>query len=188
MGDEKVSSRDAGELVECFRAHARDLFGYACVLTRGDVAQAEDLVQGGFEAAARQWHAVRCLTESQRRNWLRATVASLAVSGLRRDTAFSIRRPRIEISIGKRAAGTPAHPFPAMVLQRCWQIIACLPERQHSVAVLRWHLDLKEHQIAALLGMADKTVSTHLHLVRRTLIAQLGPGCPCAIDAPGGMS
>ena len=39
----------------CFKAHARDLFGYACVLARGDQTQAEDLVQGAFEAASRAW-------------------------------------------------------------------------------------------------------------------------------------
>ena len=45
-------ARDAEELAACFTAHARELFGYACVLARGDRALAEDLVQAAFEAAA----------------------------------------------------------------------------------------------------------------------------------------
>lgn len=35
MGDEKISARDAEELAACFTVHARDLFGYARVVTRG---------------------------------------------------------------------------------------------------------------------------------------------------------
>jgi len=117
-GRAEISSCDAGELAECFRDNARDLFGYACVLTRGDQAQAEDLVQGGFEAAARQWCTVRCLTENQRRSWLRTTVASLAVSGFRRDAALGVRLPRIEARYRKRAAGTQGQAL-SSVLQRC---------------------------------------------------------------------
>jgi RNA polymerase sigma-70 factor, ECF subfamily len=188
VGDQRISSRDAGELAECFREHARDLFGYARVLARGDRALAEDLVQGGFEAAAREWWTVRGLTENQRRSWLRTTVANRAFGGFRRDTAFRVRLPRIEARYRNRAADTPARALSSMVLQRCWQIIGDLPERQHAVAVLRWQQDLKENEIAALLGIADKTVSTHLHLVRRALIAQLEPGYPFAIDDTEGAS
>src|SRR6185437_13859344 len=120
-------------------------------------------VQAGFVAAARAWPTVRCLTEKQRRSWLRTTVANEAVSGFRRDAALRIRLPRIEARYRRPAADTPAQAFTAMVLQRCWQIIGDLPERQHAVALLRWQQDLKENEIAALLGIADKTVSTHLH-------------------------
>jgi len=188
VGDEKISSRDAGGLAECFREHARDLFGYACVLARGDRALAEDLVQGGFEAAAREWCTVRGLTENQRRSWLRTTVANRAFSGFRRETAFRVRLPRIEARYRRPAADTPAQAIAAMVLQQCWQIIGDLPERQHAVAVLRWQQDLKENEIAALLGIAEKTVSTHLHRARRTLIARLGPDYPFTDDDPEGAS
>jgi RNA polymerase sigma-70 factor, ECF subfamily len=182
VGDKKISSRDAGELTACFREHARDLFGYACVLTRGDRALAEDLVQAGFEAASRAWCTVRCLTENQRRAWLRTTVANHAVSGFRRDAAFRSRLPRIEASYRQPAADTPAQAWSSMVLQRCWQIMGSMPERQHAVALLRWQQDLKESEIAALLGIAEKTVSTHLHRARCALIAQLGPDYPFASD------
>jgi hypothetical protein len=42
MGAEQISRRDAEELAECFTARARDLFGYACVIARGDRALADD--------------------------------------------------------------------------------------------------------------------------------------------------
>ena len=66
VGEERICLRDADELAGCFAAHAGSLFGYACVLARGDRALAEDLVQAVFEAAARDWATVRCLAERQR--------------------------------------------------------------------------------------------------------------------------
>ena len=45
MSDGMISPHHAEELAACFAAHARELFGYASWLTRGDRAQAEDLVQ-----------------------------------------------------------------------------------------------------------------------------------------------
>jgi sigma-70-like protein len=46
--------------------------------------------------------------------------------------------------------------------------------------------NVKEGEIAAALGMAEKTVSAHLHRARRTLIAQLGPDYPFAGQDPEG--
>ncbi len=182
MGDEKISARDAEELAACFRAHAGGLFGYACVLARGDRALGEDLVQAAFEAAGRAWQVLRCLAEEQRCGWLRATLANIAVSGFRRDAAFRDRLPRIEARYRKTQADTPAEAFSSIVLQRCWQVIEGLPDRQQAVALLRWQQDMKESEIAAALGMAEKTVSTHVHRARRKLIAQLGPDYPFAGD------
>jgi len=74
------------------------------------------------------------------------------------------------------------------VLERCWRIIQEMPERQHAVALLRWRLDMKEAEIAEILGMAETTVSTQLHRARRKLIAQLGPDHPFPHDDPEGRS
>jgi RNA polymerase sigma factor (sigma-70 family) len=178
VGEETISPRDAGELAACFAANATGLFGYACVLARGDRALAEDLVQAAFEAAARAWEILRCLADDQRRGWLRTTVANMAVSGFRREAAWRDRLPRIEARYRRIQADTETLALSLIVLERCWQIIKDMPERQHAVAVLRWQQDLKVTEIAEKLGMAEKTVSVHLHRARRQLIAQLGPNCP----------
>ena len=180
MGDEKISPGDAGELAACFKTHARELFGYACFLARGDRALAQDLVQAAFEAAGRAWCTLRCLSDDQRRGWLRTTVANIAVSGFRREAAFRDRLPRIEARYRGLPADTAAQAFSSIALERCWQIIKDMPERQHAVAVLRWQQDMKEGEIAAALGMAEKTVSAHLRRARLRLIAQLGPDYPFA--------
>lgn len=186
MGDEAICARDAEELAACFAVHARDLFGYACVIARGDRAQADDLVQASFEAAARNWWTLTCLTEDQRRGWLRKTVANIAVSAFRRDAAFRARLARIEARYRRSEADTAADALSSITLERCWQIINAMPVRQHAVALLRWQQDMKEGEIAAVLGMSEKTVSVHLHQARRKLIAQVGPDYPFASDGAEG--
>jgi DNA-directed RNA polymerase specialized sigma24 family protein len=95
-----------------------------------------------------------------------------------RDKAFRDRLPRIEARYRKNQADTPAEALSSITLQRCWQIIEAMPERLHAVALLRWQQDMKEGEIAAVLGIAEKTVSAHLHRARRKLITQLGPRLP----------
>ena len=186
MSEGKISPREAEELAVCFEAQARDLFGHACVLTRGDQALAEDLVQAAFEAAGRSWQVLGDLTEEQRRGWLWRTLANIAVDGFRRERAFRDRLPRIETLYRKIQADPPEQAFSSIALERCWRIIQGLPQRQHALALLRWQLDMKESEIATFLGVDEKTVSVHLHRLRRKLIAQLGPEYPADGGDPEG--
>ena len=179
MGDEKISPGHAGELAACFTAHARDLFGYACFLARGDRALADDLVQAAFEAAGRAWWTLRCLGDDQRRGWLRTTLANIAVSGFRHEAAFRDPLPGIEARYRTTPADPAAQAFSPIALERCWQIIKDMPEPEHAVAVLRWQQDMKEGEIAAALDMTEQTVGAHLHRARRKLAVQLGPDHPC---------
>jgi DNA-directed RNA polymerase specialized sigma24 family protein len=71
-------SRDTEELAACFTIHACDLFGDACVLSDGDRAVADDLVQGAFEAATTVWSTLRDLPADQCHDWLRDTLAAAA--------------------------------------------------------------------------------------------------------------
>jgi RNA polymerase sigma factor (sigma-70 family) len=184
----RISPRDAQELTACFAAHAADLFGYACWLARGDRALADDLVQAAFEAACWAWQGLRGLADEQRCGWLRKTLANIAVSGFRREAAFRDRLPRIEVRYRKNQVDPPEQAFSSITLERCWLIIQGMPKQQYAVALLRWHLDMKEADIAAILDLNPKTVSTHLHRARRKLIAQLGPDNPFNGDDRDGTS
>ena len=188
MSEDRISPPDAEELAGCFSKYAGHLFGYACVLVRGDQALAEDLVQAAFEAAGRAWQVLSGLAEEQRGSWLRRTLANLAASSFRREAALRDRLPRIEIRYRRTPVDPVEQAFSSIVLDRCWRIIQGLPERQHAVALLRWQLDMKETEIAMVLGMREGTVSAHLHRVRRKLIAQLGPDHPFTRDDPEGAS
>ena len=74
--EDRIWSRDAEELAACFTVHARDLYGYACVLTGAGRPLAGDLVQATFEAAAAVWCTLRDLPADQRYGWLRDTLAA----------------------------------------------------------------------------------------------------------------
>lgn len=187
MSERMISPDDARELAACFTAEARELFGYAYRLVRGDRALADDLVQSAFEAAALAWPSLRGLTEEQRRGWLHRTVSNQAVSGFRREVAFRGRLHRIEARYRRAQSDPLEHAFTSTALERSWRIIQDLPERQYAMALLRWQLDMKEAEIAAVLGIAEKTVSVHLHRMCRKLIAQLGPDAPAGGMA-GGMA
>jgi RNA polymerase sigma-70 factor, ECF subfamily len=188
VGDDRITPHHATELARCFEAHASRLFGHACVLARGDRALAQDLVQATFEAAARTWQTLRGLAEEQRCGWLRSTLANIAASSFRREAAFRDRLPRIEVRYRKTPVDPSEQAFSSIALERCWRIIQDMPERQYAVALLRWRLDMKEAEIAAVLGVAEKTVSAQLYRARRKLIAQLGPDHPFNHDDPEGAS
>jgi RNA polymerase sigma factor (sigma-70 family) len=128
------------------------------------------------------------MAEEQRRGWLHRTLFNLAMTGFRREAAFRDRLPRIEKLYRKPAADPLEQALSSIALDRCWQVIQGLPGQQHAAALLRWGLDMKEGEIAAVLGIAEKTVSVHLYRVRRKLLLQLGADYPFDDGAPEGAS
>ena len=206
MGDDMITPRHADELAHCFAAHARKLFGYACALAREDLALAEELVQAAFEAAGLAWQELRGLAEDQRHGWLRSTVADIAASSFGHDAAFrdgladtegrdglvggegrdglgdiGVRRGEVPVDRGEQDSS-------AADLERCWRIIREMPEREYAISLLRWQLDMKEAEIAAILGLPEKTVSAHLSRARHKLVGQPGPNHQDNRDDPGGTS
>ena len=178
MSGDKIPKDHAEELGDCFAAYSRGLFGYACALTRGDHALADDLVQSTFMAAARQWPTIRCLRDAQRLRWLHTTAGNLAISVFRRNEAFGNRLPRLAATSRTPAPDTHADAVSGIALERCWRVIQALPPQQHAVAVMRWLLGMTNSQIAATLDIADGTVAAHLSAVRGKLKAGLGPYDP----------
>ena len=188
VSEARIPKDQVGELADCFVSYARGLFGYACVLTRGDRALADDLVQSAFVAAAGQWVMVRGLNEPQRLSWLRTTIGNLAVSTFRRNSAFRDRFPAVEAIYRPLASDTHADALSAMALERCWQAMLALPPQQHLVAVMRWLFAMKNTEIAAQLGISGGTVAAHLSQVRAKLRAELGPYDPFGADEDGASS
>ena len=174
------------ELADCFAAQARDLFGYACILARGDKAAGGDLVEGAFEAGYRAWPVVRGLDEQQRCAWLRGSLVTIAVSGFRLEATVPDRLPHMQDCRRKNQAEPVDQAFPPSVLERCWETIQDLPEWPHATALLRWHLDMKEAEIAAAVDRAEQTVTADLDRARRRLIAQLQPDRRDPGDPGGG--
>ena len=97
--------RDAGELAACFTVHARDLFGYACVVSGADRPLAGELVQAAFEAAATSWCTLRDLPADRCRDWLRERLAAAAQSRAGHPADSGFRSPShrrlIELTIAR---------------------------------------------------------------------------------------
>ena len=178
MCGEMIPEDHAEEVADCFAVHAPGLFGYACVLTRGDGALADDLVQSAFMEAARQWSTMRCLRDGQRVRWLQTTVSYQAISMFRRSNSLRECLPRLEAAYRAPPPDTHAEAVSAITLERCWRAIQALPPHQHAVAVMRWLLAMTNIEIAAELGIAAGTVAAHLSAVRAKLKASLGPFDP----------
>ena len=178
MSSDKIPPDYADELADCFAMYAPGLFGYACVLGRGDRAPAEALVQATFTAAAKQWSTVRRLCDAQRLCWLQTTAGNLAVSMFRRNGAFRDCLPRLEARCRPPSPDTYAEAMAGIAVERCWRAIQALPPQQHAVAVMRWLFAMTNSEIAAQLGIAAGTVAAHLYAVRSKLKAGLGPYDP----------
>jgi RNA polymerase sigma-70 factor (ECF subfamily) len=178
VSSDQIPRDYADELGDCFARYASGLFGYACVLTRGDRALAEDLVQSTFTAAARQWSTVRCLQDAQRLCWLHTTVGHLAITTFRRNGAFRDCLSRAEVRYRPPSPDTHAEAMSGIAVERCWRTIQALPPQQHAVAVMRWLFGMTNSEIAAQLGLAAGTVAAHLYAVRSKLKAGLGPYDP----------
>lgn len=188
MTRDKIPADQVQELADCFVAHAEGLFGCACILTHGDRALAEDLVQSTFMAATMHWPTIRGLHDPQRVRWLRTTIGNLAISTFRRNAAFRDRLPRLEADYQPPVADTPAEALSAVALERCWQAMLTLPPQQHAVAVMRWLFGMKNSEIVDELGIASGTVAAHVFAVRAKLRASLGTYDPFADDEEGPLS
>ena len=193
----KIPEHYTGEVARFYEAHARWLFGYACLRTERDreLAAARelaaDLVQDTFEAAALDWETVRGLAPAQQRAWLRTTLAHKETSHFRRRAAF--RRQQLELH--RRYQATEPDPeqqaLAALALERAAKIIEDLPARQKRIALMRWNDQMKESEIAAELGCAKGTVAAQLYKIRRKLIDLidgLGPYYPFAGDGGEGQA
>jgi RNA polymerase sigma-70 factor, ECF subfamily len=92
-----------------------------------------------------------------------------------------VRRGEVPVDRGEQDSS-------AADLERCWRIIRDMPEREYAISLLRWQLDMKEAEIAAILGLPEKTVSAHLSRARHKLVGQPGPNHRDNRDDPGGTS
>jgi RNA polymerase sigma factor (sigma-70 family) len=186
--DRKIPEHCANEVARFFEAHARWLFGHACLRTERDQELAAgrelaaDLVQDTFEAAARAWRILRDLSEAQQRAWLRTTLSHKETSYFRRRVAFRRKQPDLHHRYQAAPADTEQQALSAIALEMAARIIMGLPGNQKRIALMKWNDHMKGSEIAAELGCAEGTVAAQIHEIRRKLIDGLGPYYPFAGD------
>jgi RNA polymerase sigma-70 factor (sigma-E family) len=161
LWEHRVSERR--DIDELYRRHAPDAVRLAYLLT-GDRAEAQDVAQDAFLAAAAKFRTLR--DPSRFRAYLRRTVVRSVLMRRRSSDRESARIDRSRSGAPDRAA--PAHAGVADRLDLA-DALDRLPARQRAALVLRYWHDLPEREIARALGCAQGTVKSLLSRALATL-------------------
>ena len=144
----------AGDLVDrLFRAHALALIRTALLLV-GDQNSAEDVVQEAFLGLYRSLPRLR--DPDKALPYLRASVLNGCRSVLRARGRARLRRVPHEPTVWSAESAALSRDDRRAVLAAT----ARLPRRQREVLVLRYYLDLTDHEIAEALRVSRGTVSS----------------------------
>jgi RNA polymerase sigma-70 factor (ECF subfamily) len=134
----------------------------------GDRAAAEDCTQEAFARAFKAWKSWR--PEASPEAWLHRIAINVAVSDRRR------QRLR-EVGEVIRRIGRPAPPPDTATLAERSVLIKALrqvPPKQAAVIVLRHYHGYSNREIAAALGIPERTVASRLAAAKARLQAVLG--------------
>lgn len=153
VGDPLERGRDAQVIRDLYRAHAITLIRAAKLLLR-DQQSAEDVVQDAFLSLYRVLP--RLADHDAILPYLRVTVINGARSVLR-------ARRRAALLPVRHDSPTVSAETTAMLSEDRRAVLAAvsrLPRRAREVLVLRYYLDLPDHEIAEALGVSRGTVSS----------------------------
>lgn len=155
-----------GDSFESFyRRQRKPLIDLAYVVS-GSRTGAEDLAQEALIAAYRSWDDIR--TKDNPSAWVRRILLNKASSAYRRRLAEAR-------AFARRGRDDESVPFPEVTgeAERILAEVRRLPRRQTQVIALAYLEGLRPSEIADVLGISRKSVSTHLGRARRTLANRL---------------
>lgn len=124
-------------------------------LVTGSQHAAEDAVQSALTRACERWSRVRRTTDPDayvRRMVVNAHISAWRRSGRRELSVAEVR----DAEVGDHATGVVAG-------DAVWQVCGTLPPQQRAAVVLRYYEDLEYAEIAAILGVTQATVRSHVH-------------------------
>jgi RNA polymerase sigma-70 factor (ECF subfamily) len=134
----------------------------------GDRAAAEDCAQDAFERAYKRWRSWR--PDAPAEAWLHRIAINVAISYRRRQHLRTV-------SEVIRRLGRPAPPpDPGSLVERSDLVVALknLPPKQAAAIVLRHYHGYTNREIAASLGVPERTVASRLAAARSRLQTALG--------------
>ena len=155
----QVKSRSMSDDVPSHELHAlyqseyRPLVRLASLLI-DDRGACEEIVQDAFVQALVHWRSIR--DHERAPAFLRTCVLNGARSQLRHRQVVDRHAWPTAGEVEGAEGRTVQH---ATVLAA----LRSLPERQREAVVLRYYLDLSEHEIAEAMGVSNGSVKTHLH-------------------------
>jgi RNA polymerase sigma-70 factor (ECF subfamily) len=153
---------DMASAPEMLSALARLFEGHADELVRGLLAagypDAADAVQEAFVQAVVHWRRVRSYDEPL--VWIRR----VAINKARNRSRSRRRQAALKDRLGQRSSrdvGTHEPPDDDVIAA-----VAALPSQQRLVVSLFYYADLPIAQVAAVMGISEGTVKSHLHAAR----------------------
>jgi RNA polymerase sigma-70 factor (ECF subfamily) len=173
LSADDVEERDAIRLV---RQGEADAYGYlvekysrrALSIAWGivrDGAEAEEVVQ---EAFVRGYETIGRFREGERFGpWLFRIVTNLGLDSLRRRRRIS--EPLSEAEPAPRLDGADVATFSNEIARRIDAALLTLPEMQQLVARLHLVEELDHRDVAAITGLTEGTIRSHLSHARRKL-------------------
>lgn len=124
-------------------------------LVTGSQAAAEDAVQSALVRACEKWSRVGRTADPD--VYVRRMVVNAHISAWRKSG-----RRESPLAVVRQTSG--ADPAEHVVRQDAvWRMCSKLPAQQRAAVVLRYYEDLDYPEIAALLGVAEVTVRSHVH-------------------------
>ena len=167
-GPQPDPSRQAARAAvdDLFRVHAIGLVRFALMLV-GDQTTAEDVVQEAFLGLYQAWNRVR--DPDAVLGYLRTAV----LNGAR-----SVHRSRGRARLLRVQHDPPVWSAEAAVMdgedrRAVLAAIATLPQRQREVLALKYYLDLRERDVAAIMRVSRGTVAAASSRALATLVRRL---------------
>jgi RNA polymerase sigma-70 factor (sigma-E family) len=156
---------DAGLTFEAWvEAREPALLRFAYLVT-GSQHAAEDAVQSALTRACEKWSRVRRTSDPDA--YVRRMVVNAHISAWRRSG-------RRELSVAEvRDAEAADHAEGIATGDAVWRVCGTLPPQQRAAVVLRYYEDLEYAEIAAVLGVAQATVRSHVHRALAAMRAEL---------------
>jgi RNA polymerase sigma-70 factor (sigma-E family) len=159
-----VMDADGQDLTGDFDSFFRGVFAKAVAVAQritGERGNAEDAAVEALAKAHVRWK--RIGGQPWREAWVYKVAVNEAIRGL----------PRPDPAGPPPAAGDPADCV--VIRQTLTAALRQLPRRQREAIVLRYLLDFSEAEVAAVLGVSQGTVKTHLHRGIAAMRSSLGP-------------
>jgi RNA polymerase sigma-70 factor (ECF subfamily) len=159
-GEMQMPRNADAEFREFVAARSTALLRTAYLLSGGDWALAEDLLQTTLTKTYLAWGRIR--NREAPESYVRRTLATTATSWWRR--RWHGERPTAMLpEIGRPDPGAEFDERDALS-----RLVLALPVRQRAVLVLRFYEDLSEADIARTLGLSTGTVKSHASRVTRS--------------------
>lgn len=159
---------DADAFQALYQRYVRRIYGYVGARV-ANPQDAEDVVSEVFLRAIRHLDQLRGRQSASFAAWLFVIARSAIADHYRRDG----RAQAVSLDHATAEARHDPYTDDALLLR---QLIAALPERKREIVLLRYYGGLRNQEIAAVLGVGEKTVSAYLSRALDDLQAQYATG------------